>query len=75
MIQPTILSRTTTGLASGSISVSPKSTWDSSPSRIFTVTCDSGFLYWYWTIVSALRNFGPSSSSAARSWNSLPMKR
>ena len=55
------------------MSVGPKSTWPSSPSFIFTVICESGFVYWYCTIVSARRNFGPSSSSSARSWNSFPM--
>ena len=48
---------------SGSIVVSPQSTTPSSPSIIFTVICDSGLRYWYWTIVFALRNFGASSSS------------
>jgi hypothetical protein len=58
---------------SGSIAVSPQSTRPSSPSISLTVMRDSGSRYWYWTIVFALRNFGASSSSSARSSNSLPM--
>jgi len=58
---------------SGSIAVSPKSTWPSSPSISFTVIWDSGSRYWYWTIVFAFWNLGESSSSSARSWNSFPI--
>ena len=45
--------------------------------RVFVVTDavirDSGWRYWYWTIVFAFWNLGASSSSSARSSNSLPM--
>ena len=58
---------------SGSSSLGPRSTWASSSSRMRTVIWDSGFRNWYWTMVSALRNLGHSSSSSARSWKSFPM--
>jgi hypothetical protein len=60
---------------SGSMLVWPQSTWPSSPSTSFTVICDSGSRYWYWTIVFALRNLGASSSSSASCSNSRPMYR
>src|SRR5919112_5404622 len=58
---------------SGSMAVSPQSTWPSSPSISLTVICESGARYWYWTMVFAFWNLGESSSSSARSSNSLPM--
>ena len=60
---------------SGSMLVWPQSTWPSSPSTSFTVICDSGSRYWYWTIVFALRNLGASSSTSASCSNSRPMYR
>jgi hypothetical protein len=60
-------------ITSGSMSVGPRSTFGSSFSFIRTVICDSGLRYWYWTIVSALRNLGESSGSTERSSNSFPM--